>query len=258
MYKVTKLLIAVILLAAPSSFGAEAKKDKLGVTLDFSYWSKWMTKGSEGYGQQGALFETVDVDFWGTGFGTAVSHQEATQGGWVEKTRLNYSVYYGKSLFDDEAYKMKYKINWTYKHYPNLAPNVRNTQEWKFDFSWPKVLPVKNLAPYYTIYYEYPAGRNYKNCNYTGWMHIFGLSYDWTTPFLPKPLRLTADIAYNDGLGGKKKDHDWSHATLGMATEFKIIENLTFVPRFYYQLSMDDSVCKNDITYCILSMKYKF
>jgi hypothetical protein len=258
MYKITTLLMVVVFLAAPVSFGAEAEKDKLGVTLDFTYMSQWITKGKEGYGKQGALFKSIDFDFWGTGIGAAVTHQEATASGYVDKSRLNYCVYYINSLFDDKAYKMKYKINWRYKHYPKLPRYVKNSQEWRFDFSWPKILPIENLAPYYTVYYEYPAGSNYGNRDITGWLHIFGLSYELNTSILPKPLCLTADVAYNDGLGGRAMDHDWAYSTLGIATEFKIIDNLTFVPRLYHQISMDDSVCDHNITYCILSMKYKF
>ena len=69
-------------------------------------------------------------------------------------------------------------------------------------------------------------------------------------------LNLTSDIAYNDGFGGKA--HDWSYATFGLSTKLKIAENLSFVPGIYHQISMKDSICKHDVTHCILSMKYKF
>ena len=42
------------------------------------------------------------------------------------------------------------------------------------------------------------------------------------------------------------------------ATILKISDNVSFVPGLYHQISMDDSVCKRNVTYCILSMKYKF
>jgi hypothetical protein len=60
-----------------------------------------------------------------------------------------------------------------------------------------------------------------------------------------------------DGLGGAA--YDWSYDTFGLSTAFKTSDNLTFAPGIYQQISMDDSVCKrDDITYCKLSMKYKF
>lgn len=270
-YSVGVVIIVLLIVETSPAYGTadsryrnttsslQAQENKLGVILDFTYMSKWMTKGSEGYGQQGVLFKTIDLDLWGTGFGAAVSHQQATNSGWVNKERFNYDVYYRNSLFDNEVYQTKYKIRWRYKNYPNRPKSSKNSQEWKFQFSWPRILPVKNLSPYYIAYYEYPAGSNYDNRKITGWVHIFGLGYDLSIPeLLPNPVHLSAEAAYRDGLGGPTKDHDWSHATFGISTKFKINKNLVFVPQLYHQLSMDDSVCKRDVTYCILSMRYKF
>ena len=237
---------------------AQAEENKLGVTFDLTYMSKWMTKGKEGYGQQGAFFETIDIDLWGTGFGTAVTHQSATASGYVDKQRFNYKLYYGGNLFDGEPYKINYKVNWIYKHYYGRARSKGDTQEWEFVFSWPDILPIENLVPKYIAHYEYPAGSNYDNRAITGWVHRFGLSYELSIPELTEPLNLSAEIAYRDGLGGGSVDHDWSHATLGGSTKFKITKNLSFVPGLYHQISMDDSVCKRDVTYCKLSMKYRF
>ena len=45
----------------------------------------------------------------------------------------------------------------------------------------------------------------------------------------------------------------------GLSTKFDINENLSFIPCIYQQITMDDSVSRRkDITYCILTMKYKF
>jgi len=248
------LLMVIVILSLVSPVQAEGKK--LGVTFDLTYMSKWMTKGKEGYGQQGAFFETIDVDLWGTGFGTAVAHQSATASGYVDKQRFNYKVYYGNTVFDGELYKTKYKLNWTYKNYYDRARNIGNTQEWKFVFSWPELLS-KGLEPYYIIYYEYPAGSNYNMTpHWTGWVHRFGLKVNLDVAELPKPLCLSSEVAYTDGL--RAADHDWSYATLGLSTKFKISKNLSFAPGIYHQLSMDDSVCDHDVTYCKLSMKCKF
>lgn len=54
---------------------AVAEKRELGVTLDLTYVSKYLSKGAESYGQQGALFKTIDVDLYGTGFGLRVKHR---------------------------------------------------------------------------------------------------------------------------------------------------------------------------------------
>ena len=256
------ILSILAVLSAPAAL-ALADKDKLGVTLDLTYMSKYISKGSESYGQQGALFKTIDIDLYGTGFGTYVTHRSATSSGYVDKERFDYGVYYKATLFEDKPYLTKYGLRWAYEHYPGLARNMANTtNEWKFSFSWPKLLD-SGLVPKYVAYYEYPAGSGYRRSDVTGWVHIFGFSYDWAAPGLsPRTekqlLTLSADIAYTDGLGGKTRDHDWSYATFGVSTSFKIDGNLSFIPAVYHQLSMDDSVAKRDITYCSLSMRYKF
>ena len=250
------LLIAALLLSAAGA--AHAEEGQLGVTFDTTYMSKWMTKGAEGYSEEGGLFETIDLDLWGTGAGIAVGHQSATGGHFVDKQRFNYKLYYGGSLFDDQAYQTKYKLNWTYKNYYGRARNKGNSQEWVFKFSWPEILSIENLAPFYIVHYEHPAGSNYNNRKNSGFVHRFGLSYKLSVPELSNPLELSSELGYRNGLGGPSKDHDWSHATLGVSTKFKISENLSFVPGLYHQISMDDTVCRRDVTYCKLSMKYKF
>lgn len=234
-----------------------AEESELGLTFDITYLSKWLSKGAEAYGQQGAFFKTINLDFYGTGFGVKVTHRNATSSGYVDKQRFDYRPYYKGRLFENKSYATNFDISAGYEHYPGLARNVANTTwEWIFAFSWPNILP-KGFVPGYVAHYEYPAGSNYRHSGITGWVHRFQLSYDLNTPRLPVPLKLSSEIAYTDGLGGAA--HDWSYANFGISTKLKICENLTFVPALYQQISMDDSVCRRkDITYCALSMKYKF
>jgi len=248
------LFVAVVLLSAGSL--APAEKGKLKVALDMTYMSKYMSKGAEAYGQQGALFKTIDLDLYGTGFGVKVKHRNATASGYVDKQRFDYRPYYRNRVFQGMSYATNYNISLGYEHYPGLARNKANTTfEWIFAFSWPNIMP-KGFVPSYIAYYEYPAGSNYEHHNITGWVHRFGLGYDLNLPEIPKPIHLSSEVAYTDGLGGAA--HDWSYATFGISTGFKVTDNLSFVPGIYHQISMDDSVATRDVTYCILSMKYKF
>lgn len=254
MYRLRILPIAAILLSVIGI--TQAANQQLSATFDITYMSKWMTKGKEGYGQQGAVFETVDLDLWGTGFGAAVSHQSATAAGYVDKQRFNYKLYYSNNLFSNESYKTNYKLAWIYKHYYDRPRNIGNIQAWQLNLSWPQLLP-NGPVPYYIAHYEYPSGSNYKLVDHwTGWVHRFGLKVGLNIPELSKPLYLSSEIGYTDGL--RAADHDWSYATFGLSTEFKLTEDLYFIPRLYHQISMDDSVCKRDVTYTVLSMKYKF
>ena len=135
------LLLAIFLLSAVGA--APAEEGQLGVTLDVTYASRWMSRGRPVWGDSGGFFETIDVDLWSTGFGVAVKHRSALGGGWVNKHRNDYAVYYGGTVLDDHgdsyltsgACCTKFKINWIYKHYYDQPRNYTNVQAWVFSFS---------------------------------------------------------------------------------------------------------------------------
>jgi hypothetical protein len=252
--KILLMTIVVLSFVVP----AQAEEKKLGVSLDLTYVSKWMSRGREVWSEDGGFFETINLDLWGTGFGTSVMHRSSTDSGWVNKQRFDYGVYYKNSIFDDAPYKTNYMAKWIFKHYYDQPRHEKNTQAWVFKLSWPDILPIENLNPYYTAYYDYPAGSNYNfTRHWAGWVHLFGLGYNLDVAELPSPLRLTAEFAYTDGL--RAADHDWSYATLGISTKFKLTDSMALVPGLYHQKTMDESVGqRKDITYCKVSLKYKF
>jgi len=249
------LLVALLCLLITGT--AVAEPGELGVSLDLSYWTKWMTKGAEGYGQQGAAFETLDIDLYGTGFGVKVTHRNAISSGYVDKQRFDYRPYYKNQLFKDEPHAMNYNIGVGYEHYYGLSRTKANTTyEWIGAFSWPNLFP-NGPVPRYIAHYEYPADGGNANRDVTGWVHRFGLDYDLNSPVKGLPLRLSTEVAYTDGLG--RAAHDWSYANVGLSSKIKITDNLAFVPAVFQQITMDKSVSrKKDITYAILSVKYKF
>lgn len=251
------ILISAVFILASANLARAEKTDEIGITFQLDYLSQWLSKGAPAYGQQGAVFETIDVDLWGTGFGVKVTHRNATSSGYVDKQRFDYRPYYKSRLFEETPYRMNYNISVGYEHYPGLARNKANTTwEWIFNFSWPNILP-EGFIPQYIAHYEYPASGGDANRKITGWVHRFILGYDMNIPDLPSPLHLSSEVAYTDGLGGAA--HDWSYATFGLSTNVQINKNMTFIPGVYQQISMDDSVCKrDDVTYCILTMRYKF
>jgi len=248
------LLMAIVVLGLVGL--TQAEENKLGVSLDVTYMSKLMDKGGEYYSENGGLLKTLDLDLWGTGFGIAVEHRESIGSGFVDKERFAYKVYYSNNLFEGEKYVTKYKAYWKLNHHPGKSRRVGNAQELNLSLSWPKILPG-GLVPSYAFYSDYPAGSGYANRDSSYYYHLFGLGYALKVDGLPNPLNLSAKTAYRDG-GSGNKDHDWSHATLGMSTQFKITKDISFVPGIYHQISMDDSICDHNVTYCKLSMKFKF
>lgn len=236
---------------------AEGKK-KLGVTLDVTYASKYISKGGRYFGSKSAICETLDIDLYDTGFGLLVHNRMANAGGFENKQKFKYGVYYHNSIFDDEVYKTRYKFTWHYEHYYEEPRNKSNKGECTFEFDWPELLPG-GLVPDYTVWYAYPAGSHYDNRNSAGWLHRFGLGYDLSVPELAdRVFHLSASAWYRDGRGGPAKDRDWSHATFGISTKFRLTENMSFLPALYYQSSWEDTVNTNDELYAKLSLRYKF
>jgi len=248
------LLVGVVLFGIASVAVAEEKK--LGVTLQVDYLTKWLSKGFPAYGSKGAMFETLDLDFYESGFGTKVTWRNSTSSGFVDRQRFDFRPYYRNSVFEGERYLMNYNISVGYEYYPGLGrKKAPTTYEWIFAFCWPEILPGR-LVPEYIAHYEYPAFRGQVFNDLTGWVHRFRLGYELNLPEIEQPIRLSSEVAYNDGLGGAA--HDWSYATFGAATNLKVTESLSFVPGIYYQISMDKSVNDQNELYGILSMKYKF
>lgn len=249
----------VFLLSMVCTETVRAEEKKIGLTLDLTYTSKWMSKGSAAYGQQGGIFETADVSFWDSGFGIKVCHRSCTSSGYVDKQRFDYRPYFKGIMFEDSPLLTKYNISCGYEHYYGSSLKDSNTTlEWVLKMNWPKLL-CNGIVPYYIVHYETPASSGNARNAEAGWIHRFGMNYDLNVAKLPKPISLCSEIAYNDGHGRKTRDHDWSHVTLGASTSFKLSENMCFVPGLYHQITMDKSVNgQKDVTYCMLSMRYKF
>jgi hypothetical protein len=252
-----KTLLLTVVIGLMTLNRARAEEGNLGVSFDLTYTSKWLSKGVEGYGQKGGLFKTLDVDWYGTGFGVKVTHRNATSSGYADKQRFDYRPYYKSTLFEDTTWATNYNLSVGYEYYPGLARHKANTTyEWIFAFSWPNLLS-NGLVPSYIGHYEYPAESGEAFNHITGWVHRFGLFYDFRVKDIPNALRLSSEIAYTDGLGGAS--HDWSYAVFGLSTVLKLGENASFVPGIYQQVSMDDSVNKRkDVTYTMLSFRYAF
>jgi len=255
-------------LAATSDF--EDKKD-LGVTLDVTYVSRYIWRGFDTYkDNHSAIQPSIDLDLYGTGFGLNIWHSRSNGGGAYEDAKeVDYTVYYGNSLFESETYATNYKIGWVYYSYPetprkgNDAGVGADSQEGFGTFSWPNICPL-GIVPSYTYVHMWQSeggASGFRNCG--GPAHVFGLGYDlavagFTPGVAEQILHLSADMVYNDGLGASTVDHDWSHAVFGISTGFDLAKNLTFTPGIYYQSSWEDSVNTSDEYWTSLGMKYIF
>jgi hypothetical protein len=255
MKRVSLLIVTMLLLCTP--FVHAEDEEKLGVTLDLTYVSKWLSKGVEAYGQKGGLFKSVDFDLYNSGFGVKVIHRNSISAGYVDKERIDFRPYYKNKFFEGQPHQTNYNISVGYEYYPGLSrPKANTTWEWVLALSWPELLE-SGIVPAYIVHYEYPVSGGDTYAHITGWVHRFLLNYDLDVNQLQSPLHLSAEIAYVDGLGGR--EHDWAYNTYGISTKFTLAENLYLVPGLYHQISIGDTVSKaKDITYTQVSLKYKF
>jgi len=260
------LLAAVILLSAAGF--AQAQEGVLSGTFDITFLSSHIWRGFDVYpNNHGAYQGSLDLDLYGTGFGVKLLSSRAFSKGFENTEELDLTLYYGNNLFEGEAYAIDYTVGWVNYNYPDQPVRAAHMQEAFASFSFPDAGPF-GVVPSYTIVCMWPA-KSYSTVGPNGgWLHIMGLGYDLTVPgLLPETpeqtLHLSMELVYNDGAapgsaGAAFVDHDWSHAVLGISTEFDLAENIALTPALYHQQSMDSSVNNEDEWWLSLGLSYKF
>jgi len=261
------ILLAAAILLSTAGF-ARAEEGALSGTFDVAFLSSRIWRGFDLYPNDHAGYEgSLDLNFFDTGFGAKLLHARAFGSGYENAEELDMTLYYGKSLFEKEAYATDYKLGWVYYCYPDQPVRAAHMQELFGTISLPEVCPF-GVVPSYTIVCMWPAKSRSTVSGNGGWLHIMGLGYDLAVPgFLPEIpeqiLHLSAELVYNDGaapggLGPMTVDHDWSHGLLGISTDFDITENLALTPALYHQLTMDKSVNPEDEWWVTVGLSYKF
>ena len=241
--------------------GVTIEENKLAVTFDATYVSRYIWRGFDSYpNNHSAIQPSVDLDLYGTGLGVNVWWSRANRSGFENSEEVDYTLYYGKSLFEGKSYATDYTIGWTYYSYPDEPRKVADMQEVFLSLSWPNIHPG-GLVPCYTIVSTWPSESKSDVRDYGGWFHIFGLCYDLTIPDFwaeakEQVFHLSAETIYNDGAYGA--DHDWSHGVFGISTSFDLGSNLTYTSGFYYQSSWENSVNTQDEYWTCLSVIYQF
>ncbi len=255
------LLAAVILLSAAGL--VQAQEGELGVTLDVTYLSSYIWRGFDVYNNNNsAIRPSIDIDFYGTGFGVTVLSSRANIGGFENREELDFTLYYYNSLFEGETYATDYRVGWVYYNFPDNPQKAADMQEVFASLSLPKICPA-GVVPSYTIICMWPSVENSTVNSAGGWIHILGLGYDLTVPgILPdteeQVFNLSAAMVYNGGAGAVGVAHDWSHAVLGVSTDIDLGNNLALTPALYYQTSWENSVNSDDEIWATLGTSYTF
>ena len=255
------LLAAVILL---STAGFAQAQEELSGTIDVTYLSAYMWRGFDkypGYHGEGAIQPSIDLDLYGTGLGLNVLWSRANTSRFENDEEVDLTLSYSSSCYDYETYATDYTVGWMYYNYPDMPTNV-DKQEFFASLSWPDICP-EGVVPSYTIIRHWASESGSLIRGISGWMHIFGLGYDLPVedllPDLPEQiLHLSLAVVYNEGMAAANVDHDWSHAVLGVSTEFDLGNDVTLTPGVYYQSSWEETVNGSDEIWCSLSVSYPF
>lgn len=262
---------------------ASGSDSELTITVKGDWVSKYMFRGVDVLDDHGAYQPSVDFGLWGTGLHVNVWASLASSGRYSRGTfatnpntgqilvpaqmvdsgyprtdeldEFDYTVYYSKNCLDDF---LATEVGMTYYDIFNQDSEKLDFWEWYGKFTLSE-LPLK---PHAYFYYGVPKRRANGG---EGWMTCLGVSHSCELgvfPLLgstdPATLSLSADVWYNGGEFYPGMDTGWTHATLGSALTIPLCENITFTPGVFYQVSMEDSINKDDEWWTQLSFAYSW
>jgi len=232
----------------------------LAVTLTMGGVSEYIWRGFDMFNDRAALQPSINVDWYGTGISTAVWSAIPTKEHFGDLQEMRYVVAYTDWLWGDTLHVTKYTVNWVYYDFVSMPSTQRDAQEVGVQFSWPQAYMVRDnrVVPSYYVGKLWPAKSNAVNKDSGGWIHIFGLDYEfWLSGIgVEKQVAcLSAELVYNDGM--LYADHDWSDAVFGVGTTWRD-GPLTVKPEFKYQVSLEETVNDEDEFWGSVSVSYKF
>ena len=269
MKKIVFLMAAVVLFNAVGL--CWALEDGLDVDVSATWVTKYIWRGIDKLDDKAAFQPSINFDLYDTGFSFNVwaSMAGASKNGGavstVDAEEWNYTLTYADAVFEGEQYKTNYAVSWMYYDYPDTRTKDNDMQEFNLAMAWPDLCPA-GVVPSYSIIRMWAARSDGLNNDAGGFIHVFGLGYDYTVPgFLPdnpeQTLNFAWNIVYNDGTGaaGGVVDHDWSHMLWGVSTDISCpATGGRLTPALYYQTSMEDTVNDQDEFWFGLTYGFSF
>ncbi len=237
---------------------------KIGIDITTTVQSKHMWHGIDLLDDHGVVIPSVGITLGDTGFSGRVIKSYGLSSGLSQLQDHHYAAFYSGALMKDTPYATNFVANYFYYGRPELSKRKFDSQELGTTFFWPAALKLGDgcLTPSYYLGYIWASRRNSNVSGCKGFIHVFGLGYDFEIPNLwpggeKQAFKLYGDITYNDGFAGAAIEHDWSHAVLGISTDIKK-GNFTFTPFVNYQISMEDSVNDEDELWSGVNVTYRF
>jgi hypothetical protein len=238
--------------------------EKIRVELSGTFTSKHIWHGLDLLDDHGAFIPVGTIIFGDSGFSAKIIDVYPLSSGFERSVERNYAGFYTGTVLEDTAWTTRLTTNYFYYGKPKVGNHKSDAQEVGTTFFWPQLVSAGDnpIIPTYYLGYIWASEHdsNIRGCE--GFIHVFGLGYDLGVPdFWPggkqQAFRLFGDITYNDGFAGSTIDHDWSHVLFGISTSLGQ-GNLTLTPTLNYQISMDDSVNREDELWCSVNATYRF
>lgn len=263
-WMIAALIGAIALVSTP----AHAEDDALGVTLDTSWSNLYMWRGYNVFDDHAAFFPSVDWAIFDTGFSVnvwaAIPNGTGHDGFHLDDlTEIDYTLAYGISLFEEEAYALDLGVNYIYFDFAH-ANDSWDTQEIGMDIAMPNLIPIGDsaLVPHYYVGWLWNTETPEIDGDVPGWFHDWGLSYELplTCPISQQDIGLCFawDIWYNDGAFGGP--HDWTHMTFDISTGWELAEGLALSPAVAWQQTFEEGLGNDDSheLWATVSLSYSF
>jgi len=239
---------------------------KLGIDLETTWVSRYMWLGYDLFDDHAALQPSVTWNVFDTGFSLNVwgsipmgTGSFENSGGINQWQELDYTAAYDISFFEDQPWQIDVGTKYVYYNLIKLN-HLADSQETGVSIGLPNLVkcgPVPITFSYYGAKL-WPTSSGVDDV--AGGYHILSSSADFDLPFPcmkndVQTFTFSTDITYNDGV--YNADHDWSHVTMGLSTDFDL-NPITVSPFLNYQISMDDSVNKENELYGGVSVSISF
>ncbi|MBN1805974.1 MAG: hypothetical protein JW837_12050 [Sedimentisphaerales bacterium] len=238
----------------------DREKKDLAVTFTMEGVSKYIWRGFDMYDDRGALQQSIEMDWFDTGFSAMVWSVMPVKEELGDKHEMRYVGAYSGVLWEDSLHITKYTINFIYYDFTERTSNEKDAQEVGMEFSWPRACAAgdSRLVPSYYVGKYWAAQSNAVNREDGGWIHILGLDYEFWLFGMGAEKQVgfvSAELVYNDGLWNA--GHEWSHVVFGVGTTFRDA-HVTVRPEFKYQVSLEDGVNNEDEMWGGVSVSYRF
>lgn len=265
-----KALVLLLLCGlVPAASAVDFGGTEIDVTADVTFMSRYIWRGYNLMGSSPVWQPSVDFDLGG-GLGFEIWAAYANNAGHVNATEYNYTLYYGGSVLEGDAWKTDYTAGYRYFHYvdspqrggQDASGNVSpaHAQELFLELEMPQLVGG-GVTPRIDTYYIWQSRSGARAGNDFGyaWFFVPGFDYNFTVPDMPElPMTFSWDITYATGYDNSQ---EWTHMTWGLASEMDCpMTNGKIVPQLYFQNTFDRTMnnTSRDYLYCGLSYSLNF